>query len=69
MTGVQTCALPISFENYRARELADGSYGPLPDPDPANHVFSHGTDAPRYGMWTQRRALGLAMGGDDDGQG
>lgn len=55
------------LENYRARELADGSFGPLPDPDPANHVFSHGPDALRYGMWTQRRALGLAVesGGED----
>ena len=60
------CAVTIrGLQNYRARELADGSFGPLPDPDPANHAFSHGPDALRYGMWTQRRALGLATGGDD----
>lgn len=49
------------FEGYRARELADGSFDPRPDPDPANHVFSHGTDAPRYFFWTMRRMLGLAQ--------
>lgn len=54
------------LENYRARELADGSFAPAPDPDPANHAFSHPCDALRYGMWTQRRALGLATGGEDD---
>lgn len=54
------------LSNYRARALADGSYDPRPDPDPANHAFSHGPDALRYLMWTQRRLLGLAQGGDDD---
>lgn len=54
------------LENYRARELADGSFGPLPDPDSANHVFSHAPDALRYGMWTQRRALGLAVEASDE---
>jgi len=53
------------FTHYRARVLADGSFDPRPDPDPANHVFSHGTDAVRYLMWTERRALGLSIGGDD----
>ena len=55
-----------AFENYRARELADGSFDPRPDPDPANHVFSHGTDSPRYLMWACRRYLGL--GGESDGE-
>ena len=55
-----------AFESYRARELADGSFDPRPDPDPANHVFSHGTDSPRYLMWACRRYLGL--GGESDGE-
>ena len=57
------CSVTIkAFENYRARELADGSFDPRPDPDPANHVFSHGTDAPRYLFWSLRRSLGLTSG-------
>jgi len=52
--------------NYRARELADGSFDPRPDPDPANHAFSHGCDALRYLMWRLRRVLGLTGGGEDD---
>ena len=54
------------LQNYRARELADGSFGPLPDPDPANHAFSHGPDSLRYGIWTQRRALGLSVEASED---
>jgi len=54
------------FTHYRARVLADGSFDPRPDPDPANHAFSHGTDSPRYLMWTERRALGLAVTEGDD---
>ena len=54
------CATTIKgFQNYRARELDDGSFSAKPDPDPANHRFSHPTDAARYLMWTQRRVLGL----------
>ena len=61
------CAHTIrGLENYRARELADGSFGPLPDPDPANHAFSHPCDSLRYGIWTKRRALGLGGGSDSD---
>ena len=56
-----------AFESYRAREMSDGSFDPRPDPDPANHAFSHPTDALRYLIWTMRRSLGLAQeGGDED---
>jgi hypothetical protein len=48
------------LSNYRARELADGSFDPRPDPDPANHAFSHGCDALRYGFWRLRRILGIS---------
>lgn len=48
---------------YRARQLADGSFDPRPDPDPANHAYSHPLDALRYGVWSFRRLLGL--GGPD----
>jgi hypothetical protein len=55
------------LRNYRAKELDDGSFDPRPDPDPANHRFSHPCDAARYLMWCQRRALGLGGdGGNDD---
>ena len=50
---------------YRARELSDGSFDPRPDPDPANHAFSHGCDALRYLMWRLRRTLGLGGRSDD----
>ena len=53
------------LSNYRARELSDGSFDPRPDPDPANHAFSHGCDALRYLMWRLRRALGITTGGND----
>ena len=46
-----------SLSNYRARELADGSFDPRPDPDPANHAFSHGCDSLRYLIWRLRRGL------------
>ena len=49
-------------KSYRARELDDGSFDPRPDPDPANHAFSHGCDMLRYGMWSQRYSLGLDFG-------
>ena len=64
------CAVTIrGFQNYRARELDDGSFTAKPDPDAANHRFSHPTDAVRYLMWTQRRALGLsAIEGGEGGQ-
>ena len=52
-----------ALSNYRARELADGTFDPLPDPDPANHVFSHGCDALRYGVWRWRRWIGMGGGG------
>lgn len=56
------------FENYRARELADGSFDPRPDPDPANHAFSHGPDAARYMVWPLRKTFGLGVaGGSEDG--
>ena len=62
-----TCKETIrNLENYRARELADGSFDPRPDPDPANHAFSHGCDSLRYLMWRMRRTLGLAQEGSDD---
>ncbi len=54
-----------SFQAYRARELSDGSFSPEPDPDPANHTFSHGADASRYLAWRLRRMLGL--GGVNEG--
>lgn len=54
-----------ALQNYRARELDDGSFDRRPDPDPANHVYSHGCDALRYGAWTQRRKLGLLTEGND----
>lgn len=54
------------LSNYRARELADGSFDPRPDPDPANHAFSHGCDALRYGFWRVRKALGITTGGNDE---
>lgn len=66
------CSVTIDgFNNYRAKELADGSYSPRPDPDPANHRYSHACDAPRYLFWTHRRALGVTIepGGDDDDEG
>ena len=60
------CTVTIrAFSNYRARELADGSFDPRPDPDPANHTFSHGCDAARYLMWRLRRTLGITSGGSD----
>ena len=51
------------LQNYRAREQADGSFDPRPDPSPENHVFSHGCDALRYFMWTRRGDLGIALRG------
>lgn len=33
-----------ALENYRALDLGEGVYDARPDPDPANHVYSHGTD-------------------------
>jgi hypothetical protein len=55
-----------SLGGYRARELSDGSFDPRPDPDPANHAFSHGCDSLRYLMWRLRRVLGLG-GSHDNG--
>ena len=51
------------LQRYRARELDDGSFDPRPDPDPANHVFSHGCDMLRYGAWTMRKAFGIITEG------
>ena len=63
------CATTIKgFQNYRARELDDGSFSAKPDPDPANHRFSHPTDAARYLMWTQRRVLGLGAVESEGGE-
>lgn len=45
--------------NYRAKELADGSFDAKPDPDPANHRFSHPCDSARYLVWRLRYLLGL----------
>jgi hypothetical protein len=56
-----------SLSNYRARELSDGSFDPRPDPDPANHAFSHGCDSLRYLFWRLRRALGITGGSDGEG--
>ena len=53
------------YGSLRARELADGSFSPLPDPDPANHAFSHGPDAVRYLFWRVRRAFGLAFAAEE----
>ncbi|MEK9811089.1 MAG: hypothetical protein VW362_11620, partial [Candidatus Nanopelagicales bacterium] len=53
-----------SLSRYRARELADGSFDPRPDPDPANHAYSHAPDAARYLVWRVRRLLGLGAGRD-----
>lgn len=49
------------FENYRAKELADGSYDARPDPSPENHRYSHGTDQGRYLAWAYRRRFGIRM--------
>ena len=54
-----------ALSNYRAKELTDGSYAPEPDPDPANHAFSHGCDQARYLVWRIRRQLGLSADVDD----
>ena len=54
------CTLTVeAFKNYRATELAEGIYDPRPDPDPSNHIFSHGTDQARYLCWYLRRMFGL----------
>lgn len=53
-----------AITNYRARELADGSFDPHPDPDPANHAFSHGCDGKRYLLWRLRHYLGLGEKGE-----
>lgn len=50
-----------AVSRYRARQLSDGSFDPRPDPDPANHAFSHGCDSKRYGIWRLRRWLGLGQ--------
>ncbi len=64
------CSVTIDhLSNYRAKELTDGSYSPRPDADPANHRYSHGTDAPRYLFWSHRRALGVTIEGGDDDEG
>jgi len=55
-----------SFKNYRARQLDDGSFDARPDPDPANHVYSHATDAARYLCWTVRRMFGIRQVADDE---
>lgn len=52
-----------SFENFRAQELQDGSFGPRPDGDPANHRFSHGCDASRYLSWVLRWMFGVRRAG------
>ena len=57
-----------AMQNYRARELADGSFDPRPDPDPANHAYSHPLDMLRYLFWPIRKALGLSQDGGDDGE-
>lgn len=57
-----------NFGRYRAKALGDGSYSPKPDPDPANHAFSHTCDMVRYGIWSMRRLLGLVdLGGVKEG--
>ena len=61
------CIVTIrALRSYRARELADGSFDPRPDPDPANHAFSHPCDSLRYLFWRVRRSLGLGGGASDD---
>lgn len=61
------CVVTIRhLSNYRARELDDGSFDPRPDPDPANHAFSHGCDALRYLMWRLRKSLGIIGGNDGE---
>ena len=55
-----------AHSRYRARQLADGSFDPLPDPDAANHAFSHGCDSGRYLAWRHRRRLGLGRMEDKD---
>ena len=47
-----------ALENYRALDLGEGVYDARPDPDPANHVYSHGTAQARYLAWALRRRLG-----------
>ena len=39
--------------------LSEGVYDPRPDPDPSNHVYSHGTDQARYLAWVKRHHFGL----------
>lgn len=55
-----------SLENYRAKMLPDGSFTEKPDPDPANHAFSHGCDGPRYMAWSERRRFGIGTGSSVD---
>ena len=56
-----------AYNTYRAKELADGSFAPEPDPDPANHAYSHPCDSARYLFWRIRRMLGINAGsGEDD---
>ncbi len=48
--------------SYRTRRLEDGSFSKLPDPQPANHKFSHPVDGARYLFWTLRKShLGLEV--------
>ena len=57
------------FNNLRAKENVDGSFTEKPDPDPANHAFSHGPDSARYLAWFARFRFGLDAAGDVDTDG
>ena len=50
-----------SMRNYRAQELEDGTFSDRPDPEAANHAYSHGCDGPRYLAWAERKRFGLSM--------
>ncbi len=59
-------ALLVARQNYRTKQLPDGSYSAAPDPDDRNHRWSHSLDALRYLVWAIRRRLGLGSAPADD---
>ena len=68
---VDPVACPVTvmaFERYGSKRLPDGSYGEMPDPSPANHVYSHPTDALRYLAWPNRRRFGVTVDRTEEGE-
>ena len=51
--------------SLRAKEIEDGSFSEKPDPDAANHRWSHAPDGMRYLSWSERRRFGIE--GDTSG--